>query len=80
MGPSLFSNNSPEASACSSHKMEQTLSPFFILLWCYQVTSHYTEDFLFNAAISRLMGLTNTLSVSALSSMLTYMPQILLAW
>ncbi|XP_028983852.1 probable leucine--tRNA ligase, mitochondrial isoform X1 [Betta splendens] len=27
-----------------------------------QVTSHFTEDFLFNAAISRLMGLTNTLS------------------
>uniref|UniRef100_A0A3Q3W5I7 leucine--tRNA ligase n=1 Tax=Mola mola TaxID=94237 RepID=A0A3Q3W5I7_MOLML len=27
-----------------------------------EVTSHYTEDFLFNAAISRLMGLTNTLS------------------
>uniref|UniRef100_A0A8C2XHT4 leucine--tRNA ligase n=1 Tax=Cyclopterus lumpus TaxID=8103 RepID=A0A8C2XHT4_CYCLU len=28
-----------------------------------EVTSHFTEDFLFNAAISRLMGLTNTLSV-----------------
>ncbi|KAK3572416.1 hypothetical protein QTP86_032638 [Hemibagrus guttatus] len=27
-----------------------------------QVTSHLTEDFLLNAAISRLMGLTNTLS------------------
>ncbi|MGH0124613.1 UNVERIFIED_CONTAM: hypothetical protein FKN15_019454 [Acipenser sinensis] len=27
-----------------------------------QVTSHFTEDFLLNAAISRLMGLTNTLS------------------
>ncbi|XP_041798180.1 probable leucine--tRNA ligase, mitochondrial [Chelmon rostratus] len=27
-----------------------------------EVTSHFTEDFLFNAAISRLMGLTNTLS------------------
>ncbi|XP_055065892.2 leucine--tRNA ligase, mitochondrial [Misgurnus anguillicaudatus] len=27
-----------------------------------QVTDHFTEDFLFNAAISRLMGLTNTLS------------------
>uniref|UniRef100_A0A8C1S7J2 leucine--tRNA ligase n=1 Tax=Cyprinus carpio TaxID=7962 RepID=A0A8C1S7J2_CYPCA len=27
-----------------------------------QVTGHFTEDFLFNAAISRLMGLTNTLS------------------
>uniref|UniRef100_A0A8C4E2Z5 leucine--tRNA ligase n=1 Tax=Dicentrarchus labrax TaxID=13489 RepID=A0A8C4E2Z5_DICLA len=27
-----------------------------------EVTSHLTEDFLFNAAISRLMGLTNTLS------------------
>uniref|UniRef100_A0A671PBM8 leucine--tRNA ligase n=1 Tax=Sinocyclocheilus anshuiensis TaxID=1608454 RepID=A0A671PBM8_9TELE len=26
------------------------------------VTGHFTEDFLFNAAISRLMGLTNTLS------------------
>ncbi|TNN37209.1 putative leucine--tRNA ligase, mitochondrial [Liparis tanakae] len=26
-----------------------------------EVTSHFTEDFLFNAAISRLMGLTNTL-------------------
>ncbi|KAG7242229.1 hypothetical protein INR49_024275 [Caranx melampygus] len=26
------------------------------------VTSHFTEDFLFNAAISRLMGFTNTLS------------------
>ncbi|TKS81853.1 putative leucine--tRNA ligase, mitochondrial [Collichthys lucidus] len=26
------------------------------------VTSHFTEDFLLNAAISRLMGLTNTLS------------------
>eukprot|EP00064_Thunnus_orientalis_P007231 superscaffoldBa00000790_g7251 len=30
---------------------------------CLQlITSHFTEDFLFNAAISRLMGLTNTLS------------------
>uniref|UniRef100_A0A8C7FHA7 leucine--tRNA ligase n=1 Tax=Oncorhynchus kisutch TaxID=8019 RepID=A0A8C7FHA7_ONCKI len=29
-----------------------------------QVTGHFTEDFLLNAAISRLMGLTNTLSVS----------------
>uniref|UniRef100_A0AAX7UNG4 leucine--tRNA ligase n=1 Tax=Astatotilapia calliptera TaxID=8154 RepID=A0AAX7UNG4_ASTCA len=28
-----------------------------------EVTTHFTEDFLFNAAISRLMGLTNTLSV-----------------
>ncbi|XP_071757740.2 leucine--tRNA ligase, mitochondrial [Centroberyx gerrardi] len=27
-----------------------------------QVTAHFTEDFLFNAAISRLMGLTNTLT------------------
>ncbi|XP_028282188.1 leucine--tRNA ligase, mitochondrial [Parambassis ranga] len=27
-----------------------------------EVTTHFTEDFLFNAAISRLMGLTNTLS------------------
>lgn len=27
-----------------------------------EVTSQFTEDFLFNAAISRLMGLTNTLS------------------
>ncbi|XP_015212490.2 leucine--tRNA ligase, mitochondrial isoform X1 [Lepisosteus oculatus] len=27
-----------------------------------QVTHHFTEDFLLNAAISRLMGLTNTLS------------------
>lgn len=27
-----------------------------------EVTSHFTEDFLFNAAISRLMGLTNTLT------------------
>ncbi|MBN3305520.1 leucine--tRNA ligase, mitochondrial [Amia ocellicauda] len=27
-----------------------------------QVTAHFTEDFLLNAAISRLMGLTNTLS------------------
>ncbi|XP_072250690.1 leucine--tRNA ligase, mitochondrial [Leuresthes tenuis] len=27
-----------------------------------EVTAHFTEDFLFNAAISRLMGLTNTLS------------------
>ncbi|XP_057195857.1 probable leucine--tRNA ligase, mitochondrial [Triplophysa rosa] len=27
-----------------------------------QVTGHFTKDFLFNAAISRLMGLTNTLS------------------
>uniref|UniRef100_A0A8C7LT83 leucine--tRNA ligase n=1 Tax=Oncorhynchus mykiss TaxID=8022 RepID=A0A8C7LT83_ONCMY len=27
-----------------------------------QVTGHFTEDFLLNAAISRLMGLTNTLS------------------
>uniref|UniRef100_A0A671W3W6 leucine--tRNA ligase n=1 Tax=Sparus aurata TaxID=8175 RepID=A0A671W3W6_SPAAU len=27
-----------------------------------EVTSHFTGDFLFNAAISRLMGLTNTLS------------------
>ncbi|XP_010792608.1 leucine--tRNA ligase, mitochondrial [Notothenia coriiceps] len=27
-----------------------------------EVTSHFTEEFLFNAAISRLMGLTNTLS------------------
>uniref|UniRef100_A0AAQ5ZZ26 leucine--tRNA ligase n=1 Tax=Amphiprion ocellaris TaxID=80972 RepID=A0AAQ5ZZ26_AMPOC len=30
-----------------------------------EVTTHFTEDFLFNAAMSRLMGLTNTLSVSA---------------
>ncbi|KAF0045236.1 hypothetical protein F2P81_001765 [Scophthalmus maximus] len=29
-----------------------------------EVTSHFTEDFLFNAAISRLMGLTNTLSIN----------------
>lgn len=29
-----------------------------------QVTGHYTEDFLLNTAISRLMGLTNVLSVS----------------
>uniref|UniRef100_A0A3Q2EEF4 leucine--tRNA ligase n=1 Tax=Cyprinodon variegatus TaxID=28743 RepID=A0A3Q2EEF4_CYPVA len=28
-----------------------------------EVTTHFTEDFLFNAALSRLMGLTNTLSV-----------------
>uniref|UniRef100_A0A672ZIC3 leucine--tRNA ligase n=1 Tax=Sphaeramia orbicularis TaxID=375764 RepID=A0A672ZIC3_9TELE len=28
-----------------------------------EVTTHFTEDFLFNAAMSRLMGLTNTLSV-----------------
>uniref|UniRef100_A0A7N6AMS5 leucine--tRNA ligase n=1 Tax=Anabas testudineus TaxID=64144 RepID=A0A7N6AMS5_ANATE len=28
-----------------------------------EVTSHFTENFLFNAAISRLMGLTNTLTV-----------------
>ncbi|XP_042596324.1 probable leucine--tRNA ligase, mitochondrial isoform X2 [Cyprinus carpio] len=27
-----------------------------------QITGHFTEDFLFNAAISRLIGLTNTLS------------------
>lgn len=27
-----------------------------------EVTTHFTEDFLFNAAISRLMGLTNTLT------------------
>ncbi|XP_049903031.1 probable leucine--tRNA ligase, mitochondrial [Epinephelus moara] len=27
-----------------------------------EVTSHFTEEFLFNAAISRLMGLTNTLN------------------
>uniref|UniRef100_A0A8C6WLX3 leucine--tRNA ligase n=1 Tax=Neogobius melanostomus TaxID=47308 RepID=A0A8C6WLX3_9GOBI len=27
-----------------------------------EVTTHFTEDFLFNAGISRLMGLTNTLS------------------
>uniref|UniRef100_A0A3P8TVZ6 leucine--tRNA ligase n=1 Tax=Amphiprion percula TaxID=161767 RepID=A0A3P8TVZ6_AMPPE len=27
-----------------------------------EVTTHFTEDFLFNAAMSRLMGLTNTLS------------------
>uniref|UniRef100_A0A3B5BGN3 leucine--tRNA ligase n=1 Tax=Stegastes partitus TaxID=144197 RepID=A0A3B5BGN3_9TELE len=27
-----------------------------------EVTAHFTEDFLFNAAMSRLMGLTNTLS------------------
>ncbi|MED6282959.1 putative leucine--tRNA ligase, mitochondrial, partial [Characodon lateralis] len=27
-----------------------------------EVTAHFTEDFLFNAALSRLMGLTNTLS------------------
>uniref|UniRef100_A0A4W6CFJ3 leucine--tRNA ligase n=1 Tax=Lates calcarifer TaxID=8187 RepID=A0A4W6CFJ3_LATCA len=27
-----------------------------------EVTSHFTEDFLFNAAISRLMGFTNTLN------------------
>ncbi|KAI4811182.1 hypothetical protein KUCAC02_014099 [Chaenocephalus aceratus] len=27
-----------------------------------EVTSHFTEEFLFNAAISRLMGLTNTLT------------------
>uniref|UniRef100_A0A3P9J360 leucine--tRNA ligase n=1 Tax=Oryzias latipes TaxID=8090 RepID=A0A3P9J360_ORYLA len=27
-----------------------------------EVTAHFTEDFLFNAAISRLMGLTNTLT------------------
>ncbi|KAK7887233.1 hypothetical protein WMY93_026854 [Mugilogobius chulae] len=27
-----------------------------------EVTNHFTEDFLFNAAISRLMGLTNTLT------------------
>uniref|UniRef100_A0AAY4AKP3 leucine--tRNA ligase n=1 Tax=Denticeps clupeoides TaxID=299321 RepID=A0AAY4AKP3_9TELE len=30
-----------------------------------QVTGHFTEDFLLNAAISRLMGLTNTLSVTS---------------
>ncbi|XP_017293670.1 probable leucine--tRNA ligase, mitochondrial [Kryptolebias marmoratus] len=30
-----------------------------------QVTHHFTEDFLFNAAISRLMGLTNTLNSAA---------------
>uniref|UniRef100_A0A4W6CF97 leucine--tRNA ligase n=1 Tax=Lates calcarifer TaxID=8187 RepID=A0A4W6CF97_LATCA len=29
-----------------------------------EVTSHFTEDFLFNAAISRLMGFTNTLNVT----------------
>uniref|UniRef100_A0A3B3BWU4 leucine--tRNA ligase n=1 Tax=Oryzias melastigma TaxID=30732 RepID=A0A3B3BWU4_ORYME len=32
-----------------------------------EVTAYFTEDFLFNAAISRLMGLTNTLSVSPTS-------------
>ncbi|XP_061531144.1 probable leucine--tRNA ligase, mitochondrial isoform X1 [Phycodurus eques] len=31
-----------------------------------EVTSHFTEDFLFNAAISRLMGLTNTLSSASM--------------
>nr|XP_057940530.1 probable leucine--tRNA ligase, mitochondrial [Doryrhamphus excisus]XP_057940531.1 probable leucine--tRNA ligase, mitochondrial [Doryrhamphus excisus] len=34
-----------------------------------EVTSHFTEDFLFNAAISRLMGLTNTLSCASVSVM-----------
>uniref|UniRef100_A0A3B5MKA0 leucine--tRNA ligase n=1 Tax=Xiphophorus couchianus TaxID=32473 RepID=A0A3B5MKA0_9TELE len=29
-----------------------------------EVTAHFTKDFLFNAALSRLMGLTNTLSVT----------------
>ncbi|XP_054638260.1 probable leucine--tRNA ligase, mitochondrial isoform X1 [Dunckerocampus dactyliophorus] len=33
------------------------------------VTSHFTEDFLFNAAISRLMGLTNTLSSASVRVM-----------
>ncbi|XP_061676667.1 probable leucine--tRNA ligase, mitochondrial isoform X2 [Syngnathoides biaculeatus] len=32
-----------------------------------EVTSHFTEDFLFNAAISRLMGLTNTLTSASVS-------------
>lgn len=37
MGPSLFSNNSPEASACSPDKIEQALSPVFIFFFwfCY---------------------------------------------
>lgn len=34
------------------------------VVFCSQVTTHLTEDFLLNAAISRLMGLTNTLAVS----------------
>ncbi|XP_054638261.1 probable leucine--tRNA ligase, mitochondrial isoform X2 [Dunckerocampus dactyliophorus] len=34
-----------------------------------EVTSHFTEDFLFNAAISRLMGLTNTLSSASVRVM-----------
>lgn len=41
-----------------------TVSPVDIFCCYFQVTSHFTEDFLFNAAIARLMGLTNTLSVS----------------
>ncbi|XP_029360221.1 probable leucine--tRNA ligase, mitochondrial [Echeneis naucrates] len=34
-----------------------------------EVTSHFTEDFLFNAAISRLMGFTNTLNSATVTVM-----------
>ena len=56
------------------------LQNFSWLTVSFQVTSHFTEDFLFNAAISRLMGLTNTLSVSMPSGTLKYKCHIYHAW
>lgn len=67
----LFSNDSLRTvsrstfEACSFDGPLQ-LIPFFCCH--FQVTSYFTEDFLFNAAISRLMGLTNTLNVSVFPS------------
>lgn len=84
---SLFSVNSSE----KDWKMILRQSPlrmssdpklqnFSWLTVSFQVTSHFTEDFLFNAAISRLMGLTNTLSVSMPSGTLKYKCHIYHAW
>lgn len=76
LGLTLFSNNSPTADSkifhntadpSGSHSIEDThhiYDTFFFCCCHFQVTSHFTEEFLFNAAISRLMGLTNTLNVS----------------
>uniref|UniRef100_A0A3Q3NNH5 leucine--tRNA ligase n=1 Tax=Mastacembelus armatus TaxID=205130 RepID=A0A3Q3NNH5_9TELE len=55
----------PNPSLLKKKELEETKKIWINKNYTIQeVTSHFTEDFLFNAAISRLMGLTNTLTVS----------------
>uniref|UniRef100_A0A3Q3NHQ3 leucine--tRNA ligase n=1 Tax=Mastacembelus armatus TaxID=205130 RepID=A0A3Q3NHQ3_9TELE len=53
----------PNPSLLKKKELEETKKIWINKNYTIQeVTSHFTEDFLFNAAISRLMGLTNTLT------------------